>query len=160
LDSLVIDDVRNFLFEVPVPGLRGLDLVAINLQRGRDMGLPDFNRVRRDFDLPRIRRFDQITRDPAKQATLQHLYGKVNDIDPFVGFLVEDDLPGRMVGPTLFRVLADQFERSRDGDRFWYERTLTHAERRYVERSTLAEIIRRNSAATGNQMQDNVFVLN
>jgi peroxidase len=160
LDAMVIDDVRNFLFEVPVPGLRGLDLVSLNLQRGRDMGLPDFNRVRRDFDLPAIRRFDQITRDPAMQAKLQVLYGNVNDIDPFVGFLVEDDLPGRTVGPTLFRALLDQFQRSRNGDRFWYERTLNPSERQYVEQSTLAEIIRRNSTVTGNQIQDNVFVLN
>jgi peroxidase len=160
LDAMVIDDVRNFLFEVPVPGFRGLDLVSLNLQRGRDMGLPDFNRVRRDFGLPRIRRLEQITSDPSNQAALLALYDSVNDIDPFVGFLVEDDLPGRMVGPTLFRVLADQFQRSRDGDRFWYEHVLTHAERRYVEHSTLAEIIRRNSAVSGSQIQDDVFVLN
>jgi hypothetical protein len=159
LDAMVIDDVRNFLFEVPVPGLRGIDLISLNLQRGRDMGLPDFNRVRRDFNLPRIRRFDEITSDPVKQAALQILYANVNDIDPFVGFMLEDDLPRRNVGLTLFRMLADQFRRSRDGDRFWYQRILTHAERHYVEQSTLAEIIRRNSTATADQIQDEVFVL-
>lgn len=159
LDAQVIDDVRNFLFETPAPGVRGLDLISLNLQRGRDMGLPDFNRVRRDFGLPRIRSFSQLTRDPAMQAALQNLYGNVDDIDPFVGFLLEDDLPGRIVGPTLFRVLADQFRRSRDGDRFWYERVLRRSECRYVERSSLAEIIRRNSTVSGDQIQANVFRL-
>jgi peroxidase len=159
LDAKVIDDVRNFLFETPVPGVRGLDLVSLNIQRGRDMGLPDFNRVRRDFGLPGIRKFSQLTSDPAMQAALRDLYDDVDDIDPFVGFLIEDDLQRRMVGPTLFRVLVDQFRRSRDGDRFWYQATLHGPERRYVERSTLAEIIRRNSTVAGDQIQDDVFVL-
>ena len=159
LDAQVIDDVRNFLFETPVPGMRGLDLISLNIARGRDMGLPDFNRVRGDFGLPRIRKFSQLTRNPAMQAALRDLYDGVDDIDPFVGFLLEDDLPGRIVGPTLFLVLADQFRRSRDGDRFWYEATLRRSERRYVERSTLAEIIRRNSTVAGDQIQDDVFVL-
>jgi len=158
LDAQVIDDVRNFLFETPIPGLRGLDLVALNIQRGRDMGLPHFNRVRRDFGLPRIHKFSHLTKDPSVRATLDDLYESVDDIDPFVGFLAEDDMPGRMVGPTLFRVLVDQFRRSRDGDRFWYEATLRRGERRYVERSTLAEIIRRNSNV-GDEIQDNAFVV-
>jgi hypothetical protein len=158
LDAKVIDDVRDFLFETPVPGFRGLDLVSLNLQRGRDMGLPDFNRVRRDFRMHRIRRFRQLTRDRAARAALRALYGDPDDLDPFVGFLLEDDMPGRIVGRTLFNVLVDQFERSRDGDRFWYEATLSRREVRYVERSTLAEIIRRNTDIDG-EIQDNVFVI-
>ncbi|HEY2387719.1 MAG TPA: peroxidase family protein [Candidatus Binatia bacterium] len=42
--------------------------------------------------------------------------------------LVEDDLPGRIVGETLVAVLVDQFTRSRDGDRFCYTRTLSYGE--------------------------------
>jgi peroxidase len=43
-DTQIVDDVRNFLFGPP--GAGGLDLGAINIARGREHGLPDFNSVR------------------------------------------------------------------------------------------------------------------
>ena len=155
LDSKVIDDVRNFLFGAPAVG--GLDLISLNLQRGRDLGLPDFNTVRQDFGLPRKETFKKITSDPTMAAALRSLYGSVDDIDVFAGLLVEDDLPGRIVGETLFRVLADQFERSRSGDRFFYERTLTAQELHAVRASRLSDIIKRNT--TIRKIQGNVFRL-
>lgn len=36
------------------------DLMAINIQRGRDHGVPDYNTVREAYGLPRIRRFYDI----------------------------------------------------------------------------------------------------
>jgi hypothetical protein len=86
------------------------------------------------------------------------VYGTPADLDPFFGFLLEDDMPHRIIGRTLFRVLADTFVRSRDGDRSWYEATLGRAEQRYVERSTLAEIIRRNTAIE-DEIQGSVFLI-
>ncbi len=41
IDPFVVDDLRSFLFALPGQG--GMDLIAINLQRGRDHGLPSFN---------------------------------------------------------------------------------------------------------------------
>ena len=38
-DGSFADDVRNHLFESR-PGSGGMDLVALNIQRGRDHGLP------------------------------------------------------------------------------------------------------------------------
>jgi Ca2+-binding RTX toxin-like protein len=53
-------------------------------------------------------------------------------------------------------VLVDQFQRLRDGDRFWYQVDLTGAELVDLENTTLADIIRRNSQITN--LQDNVFL--
>ncbi|KFM82371.1 Dual oxidase, partial [Stegodyphus mimosarum] len=36
------------------------DLAALNIMRGRDNGLPDYNTVRRYFQLPEIRNWSQI----------------------------------------------------------------------------------------------------
>ena len=54
----MLDDVRNFLFGPP--GAGGLDLAAININRGRERGLPDFNTVRGNFGLEPYRFFIEI----------------------------------------------------------------------------------------------------
>jgi hypothetical protein len=60
------------------------------------------------------------------------------------------------VGETFARILGDQFERLRDGDRYWYAAYLPQFLVDIVERQTLAAIIRRNTAI-GNELQDDVF---
>jgi peroxidase len=153
LDNKVIDDVRNFLFGAP--GAGGLDLISLNLQRGRDLGLADFNTIRADFGLPRITRFSQITRDPALAAQLQQLFGNVDNIEPFAGLFAEDHLRGYNVGETLLAVFSNQFKRARAGDRFWYERTLSSDDLERVRHTRLSDIIKRNT--TISQIQANVF---
>ena len=83
VDMHMVDDVRNFLFGEPLAG--GFDLATLNIQRGRDHGLPDYNTVRSAFGLPKVTSFSQISSDPEVQTGLQTLYGDVNLIDPWVG---------------------------------------------------------------------------
>lgn len=155
LDNQVVDAVRNFLFGPP--GAGGFDLAALNTQRGRDHGLPSYNQLRSDLRLPRVTSFDEVSSDPAVVARLAAVYASVDDIDPWVGGLAEDHLRGAMVGPTFFTVLRDQFERLRDGDRFWHESYLPADLLRLVRGQTLAQIIRRNSSIRA-EIQDDVFV--
>ncbi|MDW8266211.1 MAG: peroxidase family protein, partial [Gemmataceae bacterium] len=152
----VIDEVRNLLFGPPGSG--GIDLIATDIQRGRDLGLPSYNRARQDYGLPPVTSFAQISSDPAVQAALQTAYGTVDKIDAFIGGLAEDRVPGAMVGPLFFRVLKDQFERIRDGDRFWYENGQFTAEELALIRNTkLSDIIRRNTGITN--LPDHVLTL-
>jgi len=153
LDNHIIDDVRNFLFGAPGDG--GLDLVSLNIQRGRDHALPDFNTVRADFGLPPKTSFAQITSDPVLAAELASVYGSVNNIDLFTGLLIEDDLPGMIVSETLRAILVDQFERSRAGDRFFYTRDLAGEELARVRTTRLSDIIKRNT--TIRNIQQNIF---
>jgi hypothetical protein len=149
-----IDDARNLLFGPP--GAGGLDLVAVDIQRGRDLGLPSYNQARKDFGLTPVSSFAQITADTAVQGQLQAAYGSVDRIDPLVGMVAEDHVPGATVGPLLYRVIKDQFERLRDGDRFWYENgQFTPSELVQIRTTTLADIIRRNTGITN--LQANVF---
>lgn len=154
-DAKVIGDVRNFLFGQP--GFGGLDLVSININRGRERGLPDFNTVRANFGLAPYNFFQQINSSAAVFTRLLTLYTNINDIDPWVGMLAERTVPGSIFGQTLNEIFRQQFSAVRDGDRFYYwnDPVLTEEEKNYIHNTTLRDIIMYNTDI--NLMQDNVF---
>jgi hypothetical protein len=146
--------VRNFLFGAP--GSPGFDLASLNIQRGRDHGLPGYNAVRRAYGLPPARNFRDISLDPEVGAALASVYDSPEEVDPWVGMLAEEHVPGAMVGATLQAVLSDQFRRLRDGDRFWYQNYLSEPLVALVEAQSLARILRRNTEI-GAEIGDDVF---
>jgi len=154
IDTYVVDDVRNFLFGPPGSG--GFDLASLNIQRGRDHGLPDYNSTRQSFGLSALTSLDQISNDPAIDAGFASVYTSVDEVDPWVGLLAESAAPGSLVGETLQAILVDQFSRLRSGDRFWYEAYLPTDMVNMVNQQTLAVIIRRNTDV-GNELSDDVF---
>ena len=153
LDNHIVGSVRNFLFGPP--GAGGLDLASLNIQRGRDHGLADYNTVRASVGLPRVTGFAGITSDTDLQSDLQQLYGSVDNVDLWVGALAEDHVPGASVGPTLKAIISDQFERLRDGDRFWYQNTFSGRALSQIENTTLTDVIRRNTDLSN--LQQDVF---
>ena len=155
LDAHIIGDVRNFLFGMPGDG--GFDLASLNIQRGRDHGLPDYNSVREAYGLPRVPDFAGVTPDVAMQDKLASVYADCDSIDPWVGMLCEPPVSGAMVGETLRAVLVDQFVRLRDGDRFWYEAYLPADMLDLVNQQTLATVIKRNTGI-GEEIGDNAFI--
>lgn len=157
LDELIIDDVRNFLFGQPGNG--GFDLASLNIQRGRDHGLASYNETRVALGLDPATSFADVSSNPETQAKLAEAYTNVADIDLWVGGLAEDKVAGALVGELFFAILKDQFERLRDGDRFWYENIMSTRAARAMERTTLAKVIRRNTRI-GREIQENVFLVN
>src|SRR5262249_11890786 len=152
-DTKVVNSVRNFLFGPP--GAGGLDLASLNIQRGRDHGLADYNSMRAAYGLPRVTDFSQITANADVQARLRELYGSVDNIDAWVGALAEGHVAGSSTGPLIRRVLADQFQRLRDGDRFWYERTFSGPTLQELQKTTLEDVLRRDTSLTN--LQNDVF---
>jgi len=140
-----------------VDGMRVALLDAIDIQRARDHGLPDYNTLREAYGLPRVTSVAQITADVAAQNAIAAVYPDINSIDPLVGALAEDPLPGASVGPLVAAGYQVQFERLRDGDRFWYENDpdFSALEVADLRQTRLADIIRRNSGVTN--LQSNVF---
>lgn len=147
LDELVIDDVRNFLFGPP--GAGGLDLVSLNIQRGRDHGLPGLAATRAALGLKPLVEFKDLNKNPAVATKFSVAYATPADVDLWIGGLAETDRPGAMVGPTFHRILADQFTRLRDADRFWYQVYLPRELVRLVEKQTLSVILHRNTQIKG-----------
>ena len=156
LDTKIVDDLRNFLFGAP--GAGGFDLASLNIQRGRDHGLPSYNHMRAAMGLPKVTSFAEITSDPALQDALYHTYGTVNDIDLWVGGLAEDPMAGSQLGPLFHHIVVHQFTHLRDADRFWYEWSLSPEDLAYVKSRRLSDIIRDNTGI-GAELQDDVFHL-
>jgi hypothetical protein len=160
VDTRIIEDVRSFLFGAPPPvGEKLLDLAALNIQRGRDHGLPDYNSCRKAYGLSGVVCFSDITRHNGLQDKLEYLYQDVDHIDPWIGALAEDPVGAGNVGEFIVAVLKDQFERLRDGDRFWFEIDdgLSSARKAEIAATRLADVIRRNTSI--DAIQANVFVV-
>ncbi len=155
VDTLIVDDVRNFLFGPP--GAGGFDLASLNIQRGRDHGLPHYNAMRQAYNLAPVQDFSDITSDHALQIKLTHLYGDVNNIDAWVGGLAEDAIDGSLLGPLFHTIVLKQFLRLRDGDRYWYEKRLAHKPKLLdeIHNTRLSDVIKRNTDI--EHMQDDVF---
>lgn len=154
LDPMVVGSVRNFLFGPP--GAGGFDLASLNIQRGRDHGLADYNDVRAAIGLPRVKTFADITKNKNVQDKLKQLYGTVDKIDLWVGALAEDHLAGSSAGPTVTRMVTEQFQRLRVGDRFYFENNFKGALLTELKNTKLSDILERNTRL--RNIQDNVFI--
>uniref|UniRef100_A0A3P8XH77 NAD(P)H oxidase (H2O2-forming) n=1 Tax=Esox lucius TaxID=8010 RepID=A0A3P8XH77_ESOLU len=115
-DNIVVEDLRDYMYG-PLRFSRS-DLVALSVQRGRDFGLPSYNQVRTALGLhaPCILSLcTQLLIDLAK------LYdGDISKLELFPGGLLES-INGP--GEVFTAMILDQFERIRNGDRFWFENT-------------------------------------
>jgi hypothetical protein len=157
IDTQVIDDLRNFLF-IDVPDHPMLDLVSLNIQRSRDHGTADINAIRQKFGLTPYTSFSEITSNKSVVEKLEKLYSSIEEIDPFVIALAEDHIEGSSLGETATTILIEQFERLRDGDRFYFEHKLDAKTVAEIKATKLSDVIKRNTQITN--IQDNVFFVN
>ena len=153
VDPFLVDDVRNLLF-----GPMGFDLAALNMQRGRDHGLPSYNQMRATMGLTPYMSWDDAVFMDGVKDLLMSVYTDINDIDLWIGGLAENHVNGGMLGELFSAIVGDQFSRLRDGDRFWYQNGMFETEwMEFIEGSTLSAIIMRNTGITG--LQANVFLV-
>ncbi|XP_057375639.1 peroxidase-like [Daphnia carinata] len=121
-DNYFTEEVTNHLFEEEGKGF-GLDLVSLNIQRGRDRGIPGYNTLRALCGLRRATNFKDLLDviSPAIVERFELLYDTVDDIDLFIGGISESKVEGASVGPTFQCMVADQFLRLKRGDRYFYD---------------------------------------
>ncbi|XP_078588034.1 chorion peroxidase-like [Branchiostoma floridae x Branchiostoma japonicum] len=161
-DRFMVSDLTKHLFADP-PGSVGLDLAALNIQRGRDHGLPGYNAWRERCGLSRAHGFDDLEAEIPDWVTrhrLSSVYTDVDDIDLFAGGLAEKSVPGGVVGPTFACLIGLQFQELRVGDRFWFENSgqFTTDQLAEIKNTTLARILCDNTDGT-THMQPDVFRL-
>jgi len=158
-DLLAINDIRNLLFGNGGQTDNGQDLIARDVERARDDGIGSYNQVRVAYGLPAVTSFAQITSDVHVQQELKAVYGNVNNIDAFEGGLAENHVAGSDMGPLFTRILADQFTRLRDGDRFFYlNESFTPEELKIIQQgNTLTKVIEANTHITNMQADAFLF---
>lgn len=122
MDDSMSQEVTNHLFQEPGKKF-GLDLAALNIQRGREHGIPAYNRWREWCGLHPMRTWEDLhsvmTNDSVKAYA--GVYATPEDLDLWTAGITERPLPGSMVGPTFACIIGKQFHNFRFGDRFWYE---------------------------------------
>jgi len=122
------------------------DLGSINIQRGRDHGVPGYTAWRTLCKLPPVKDFDDLSATISNTVVINNLktlYKDVNAIDMYVGGILEDPVQGALVGPTMACVIGHQFRQLRDGDRFFYEnkKILSKDQIRQIKRASLVGIL-------------------
>ncbi|XP_029476477.1 eosinophil peroxidase-like [Oncorhynchus nerka] len=143
-DHMLVDAVRERLFQF-VEHL-ALDLGSLNMQRGRDHGLPGYNAWRTFCGLSTPRNeaeLGAVLNNTDLARRLLQLYGTPANIDVWMGGVAEPFVRRGRVGPLFACLIATQFQRIRQGDRLWYENpgVFTSAQRASLSRASLGRII-------------------
>ena len=99
------------------------DLVSINIQRGRDHGLPSYKKFREFCGLSPVRTWDDLNALLPVDVvnTYKSFYRFVDDVDLFTAMVSENKASDALVGQTVQCILGKQFRDLKFGDRFWYE---------------------------------------
>lgn len=99
-----------------------LDLASLNIQRGRDHGLPTYLTWQRYcasvFPELGISDFENAL----TLIRFLEVYGSLETLDLWIGGLAEENLPGSVLGATFACLFGITFSNVRDGDRFYYSR--------------------------------------
>jgi len=168
-NDVQIDDIlRSLPFEIFVGGS---DLLGDDLIRGRINGLPNWNTIRKNY-YPGL--FPNIYGNPGCPASFEHkseadplacflvftsnislahslqqLYGKVNNIDALIGLLAEEHVPTTSFGPTLGRLIVQNYADARNADRFWFENryqsnAFSQKDIEIFQQTSMADLLKRN----------------
>ncbi|XP_076834778.1 thyroid peroxidase isoform X2 [Brachyhypopomus gauderio] len=148
---LMTEELTEKLVVLTVPEV--LDLAALNLQRGRDHGLPGYNDWRVFCGYDRVESgadLRGVVHDGALVEKIMDLYGHPNNIDVWLAGLVEDVLPGARTGPLFACLIGRQMRMLREGDRFWWERpgVFSELQRQELQKHSLSRVICDNSGLT------------
>ncbi|XP_042352652.1 dual oxidase 1 [Plectropomus leopardus] len=161
-DNIVVEDLRDFMYG-PLRFTRS-DLVAMTVQRGRDFGLRSYNEIRKALDMPPVKTFEEInpeldSTNPQLLHDIAELYNRdISKLELFPGGLLES-LNGP--GQVFSAIILDQFERIRNGDRFWFENKqnglFTGEEIKRIRNVTFHDVLIAVTSAEAIDLQKNVF---
>ena len=136
-----------------------LDLASLNIQRGRDHGLPPYLTWQRYCKEVFPELMDARFENVLTYVRFLELYGSLDTLDLWVGGLAEEREAGSLLGPTFACLFGITFANIRDGDRFYFKANgvFETAQRESIEQHSLAAIICDNGDSI-DQLQEDVFL--
>ncbi|XP_022826385.1 peroxidase-like [Spodoptera litura] len=142
-----------FMAQLRQQWLGGLDVLAVDIQRGRDHGLPGYIQYRTLCGLPAVSSFQQLS-DVMPEETIEKLaklYEHPGDIDLVIGLMAESPVPGSLLGPTAICIIKEQLWRTKAGDRYFYSHQdeagkFTKRQLAEIKRSSLARLLCDNTS--------------
>ena len=157
VDEFVNNVLTNHLFQTSA-SMPGMDLASLNIQRGRDHGLPPYLVWKRW-----AREACGVSSDFQNDLTIVRLlqtYGSLETVDLWVGGLSEKRMSGGLLGATFSCIFAKTFQAIRDGDRFYFENPNFGFSEEQMEtirkNASLSRVICDNSDGI-NRIQENAF---
>ncbi|XP_069092728.1 thyroid peroxidase, partial [Pleurodeles waltl] len=143
-DQMMNEELTNKLFALSNNG--SMDLASLNLQRGRDHALPGYNDWREYCGLHALvtkQDLSSVVSDTKLVEKIIELYGHINNVDVWVGGLMENIMPGARTGPLFACLIGKQMQALRDGDRFWWENNgiFTQDQRNQLTKHSLSRVI-------------------
>ena len=128
------------------------NLLALNIQRGRDHGLQSYNEYRKLCGIPDASSkgsnpfsiFRNTITNPEILKDLKTTYRTPNNhIDFFAGGISETNDGPKLLGRTFGCILSRTFRALRDGDRFYYEnkKVVSLVQQREVKKMNIARVM-------------------
>jgi hypothetical protein len=97
-----------------------MDLATLDILRDRERGVPRYNDFREELRMPRIRSFEELTRNPQWAEEMRRVYdGDLDKVDLQVGMYAEPLPPGFGFSDTAFRIFILMASRRLKSDRFF-----------------------------------------
>lgn len=138
-------------------------MIARNLQRSRDHGLPSYSEFREFCGLSSLcswgNRPEEISE--ANWNRLMTIYDNPDQIELFTGGIAEFPFDGGVVGRTFNCLLSRQFKKLKFGDRFFFTHkneagSFTNEQLDNIRKITLGHVICHNTDVP--EVRENVFL--
>ena len=145
----------------------GGDLVARNIQRGRDHGLPSYAAFYKHLHHPTESGVLDCWSNKPKDISqknwelLKGIYNHPHHIDLFVGGLAEEPYSDGLTGRTFQAIIGQTFRNLKQGDRFFFthQGNMDPEEYNQILGRTFGDIICDNANFISGAL-DNVFLIN
>jgi len=123
-NNIFSQEMTEWLFAEENNGTFGMDIVSLNIQRGRDHQVQGYPAYREACGLGSGDSWTKLTDFIPHNMVhrLLHIYRRPEEVDMYIGANMESTMRGSLLGPTTHCLVEEQFERTRNGDRHFYTR--------------------------------------
>lgn len=173
-DGRVTDGMRFVQSKADTPRCN-LDIEAMSIDRAETHGILKFRKLKMFYGgediyqlpgcVPGVEQdslecFKYVNSNETLALLVRSLYKKVDTLNPYVGILLDEDVTEKGFSLLAAKIIAEQINRSRHGDFWWFENydqngLFSRGEYKKIRNVKMVNIVERNSQL--EDLPDNVF---